>query len=170
MVTSTFDATYSVYKLTSAIDQLLFSGFGGVEITSVHSDGQITADQLIGTISEVKTSSSLDKVLRSRAVVDARPGSKITVEVTLEMPDGGSTVANLMVKAPRFGRGGIVKIRGGREDWYIRNPGSFERILRALSGGEHYDDLVVSGPGRKQVQQQPVVVDGKAFFRIRIVR
>ena len=170
MVTSTFDATYSVYKLTSAVDQLLFGGFGGVEITSIHSDGQITADQLLGTISDVKTSSSLDRALRSRYVVDARPGSKITVEVTLEMPDGGSTVANLTVKAPRFGRGGIVKIRGGREDWYVRNAGSFEQLLMALSGGEHYDDLVVSGSGRKQIQQQPVVVDGRASFRIRIVR
>jgi SpoIVB peptidase S55 len=170
MVSSTFDATYSIYKLTNAIDQLLFGAFGGVEITSVDSDGQITTDQLVGTISDVKTSSSLDRALKSRYVVDARPGSKITVEVTMEMPDGGSTVANLMVKAPRFGRGGIVKIRGGREDWYVRNPGSFEQILRALSGGEHYDDLVVRGPGRKQVQQQPVVVEGRASFRIRIVR
>lgn len=170
MVASTYDATESVYKLTSAIDQLLNGGFGGVEITSVRSEGQITAEQLTGTITRVRTSSSLDKALKSRDVIRARPGSTVTVEVTMETPDGGSTVATTTVKVPRFGSGGAVKIRGGKERWYNRRVGSFEQLLRSLSGGEHYDDLVVSGLGRRQFRQQPVVVDGKASFRVRIVR
>jgi SpoIVB peptidase S55 len=170
MIASPYDATESVYKLTSAVDQLLYSGFGDVEITSVDSEGEITADQLIGTITNVKTSSSLNPAMKSRYVVHARPGSKVNVEVTMEMPDGGTTVAAMTVRAPRFGRGGIVKVRGGREDWYARSPGSFDDLVRVLSNGEHGNDLIVSGPGQKKVQQQPVVVDGRASFRIQVVR
>jgi hypothetical protein len=170
MYASEYDATSSVYKLTSAIDQLLYGGFGGVEITSVDSTGEITSDQLVGTISDVKTSSSLDKALKHRSVIDARPGSSVKVQVTLETSEGGSTVATMSVKVPRSGGGGTANVRGGREEWYVRRPGSFGQLLNKLSGGAHYDELILSGVGAKQVQQQPVIVDGKASFRIRIVR
>ena len=170
MVASDYDATYSVYKLTSAIDQLEYSGLGNVEITSVDSTGEITADQLVGTISDVKTSSSLDKALRSRAVIDARPGSTVSVQATLETPTGVDTTATMSVKVPRFGSGGTVKVHGGRERWYVRRPGSFARLIDGLSGGEHYDELILGGVGKKQVQQQPVMVNGRGSFRIRIVR
>jgi SpoIVB peptidase S55 len=167
---SQYDATESVYKLTSAIDQLLYGRFGDVQITSVDSTGEITADQLEGTISDVKTSSSLNKTLKSRNVIRARPGSTVSVQVMLETPDGGNTTATMSVKVPRFGDGGLVTVRGGREDWYVRRPGSFARLVNRLSGGEHYDELILSGVGKKQVQQQPLAVEGKDSFRIRIVR
>ena len=170
MYASPYDATESVYKLTAAIDRLLYSGYRDVEITSVDSTGEITSDQLTGTISDVKTSSSLDKTLKGRDVVDARPGSTVRVQVTMETPDGGTTLATMTLKVPRSGDGGTVKVRGGREDWYIGRAGSFAELVKLLSGGQHYDDLIVSGVGGRRVQQQPVVVDGKATFRIRIVR
>jgi hypothetical protein len=43
-------------------------------------------------------------------------------------------------------------------------------LIDGLSGGEHYDELILSGVGKRQVQQQPVVVNGRGSFRIRIVR
>jgi hypothetical protein len=52
----------------------------------------------------------------------------------------------------------------------VRRPGSFSSLIHNLSNGEHYDELILSGVGGKQVQQQPVMVDGRAAFRIRIVR
>ena len=169
MYASEYDATETVYKLTSAIDQLIYGNFGHVEITSVDSTGEITDAQLVGTISDVKTSSSLAKALKSRSVVRARPGSRVSVQVTLETPDGGDLLATASVKVPRFGNGGTVSLRGGREDWWSRSS-SFDRLVNRLSGGEHYDELILSGLGRRQVKQQPVVVEGRASFRIRIVR
>ena len=170
MYASEYDATETVYKLTSAIDQLIYGNFGHVEITSVDSTGEITAEQLVGTISDVKTSSSLNKALKSRSVVRARPGSRVSVQVTLETPDGGGLLATASVKVPRFGNGGTVSLRGGREDWWSGRSSSFDRLVNRLSGGEHYDELILSGLGRRQVKQQPVVVEGRASFRIRIVR
>jgi SpoIVB peptidase S55 len=169
MVASTYDATESVYKLSSAVDQLMFNRFQPVEITSIDSTGEITADQLIGTITKVRTSSPLDPSLRRRYVVDARPGDLVTAEVTMTSPDGGTTVQTMKIRVPQFGRFETVRIRGGRERWYARAD-SLGELLRKLSGGEHYDDLVVTAFGRKQTTQQPVVVSGRASFNIRVVR
>jgi SpoIVB peptidase S55 len=169
MVASTYDATESVYKLSSAIDQLMFNRFEPVEITSIDSNGEITSDQLTGTITRVRTSSPLDPSLQRRNVVRARPGDRVTVEVTLTSPDGGTTVQTTKIRVPYFGHFETVTIRGGRERWYS-NANSLAALLRSLSGGEHYDDLVVSAFGRKKTTQQPVVVTGRASFTIRIVR
>jgi hypothetical protein len=84
-------------------------------------------------------------------------------------PDGGTTVQTMKIRVPQFGRFETVRIRGGRERWYARAD-SLGELLRKLSGGEHYDDLVVTAFGRKQTTQQPVVVNGRASFNIRVVR
>ena len=83
-------------------------------------------------------------------------------------PEGPDTVANFTVKVPKHASSDSVSLRGGRERWYSRHIDSLDELLDFLNGGEHADDLVVSAFGSKQLRPQPVVVDGKASFTIRV--
>jgi len=171
MWASQWDATEAVYKLVNAIDQLVYNGFEPVEITAVDSTGSITSEQLVGTITKVRTSSSLQPKLRSRGVLDVRPGERVTVEVTFSPLDGGAaTKDTFSLVVPRHGSGGKVSLRGGRESWWSSRVDSFDELLESLSGGEHYDDLVVTAFGDKLLLSQPLVVQGKASFTIHMVR
>jgi hypothetical protein len=169
IVVSEWDATESVWKLVSTIDQLLYNGFEDVQITGVDSTGVITEDRLTGKITKVRTSSSLQPSLKARDVIRARPGELVTVEVTMSSPDGTDTTTTLQIKVPRDSHGTDVSLRGGRERWYGRHIDSFEELLDFLNGGQHADDLVVKAFGRTRLLPQEIVVTGKRSFSIEVV-
>lgn len=168
-VASAWDATESVWRLVSVLDQLIFNPWEPIRITSVDTVGEVTAAQQTGEITRVRTSSPLDRQLRERDVVHARPGDRVTVEVTLDTPEGSDLVHTFTIKVPRHASSQKVKLRAGRDRWwYGEEVGSFDDLLYALNSGEHPDDLVVVAFGRTRLLRQPVVVSGKAAFRIAV--
>jgi hypothetical protein len=169
-VASPYDATESVWRLVSVLDQLIFNPWERIEITGVDTAGWITEAQLIGEITRVRVSSSLEPRLKERSEVRARPGDRVTVEVTMTSAEAPTTVETFQIKVPRRASWTDVSLRGGRERWYGRSIDSFEQLLAFLNGGTHADDLVVKAFGQTQLLQQPVLVTGKASFAISVVR
>jgi hypothetical protein len=62
-----------------------------------------------------------------------------------------------------------VAIRGGRER-YNGRADSFDELVDALSGGEHFSDLIVQAAGRTRVFDQNLMVQGRGSFRIEVAR
>jgi hypothetical protein len=63
-----------------------------------------------------------------------------------------------------------ISFRGGQVRQRI-NTGrlGFERLLRILNGGEHPNDLIVTGLGHQLVQKQDVMVKGQSSVTVRVV-
>jgi hypothetical protein len=169
LIASTYDATEALWRLINTIDQLVFQSFEEIEFTSIDTTSAVTEDQLIGEITQIRTSSSIDRKLAERGTVRAKPGERVTVEVTLASPTGdGTTVVVLTVRAPRRGDQKVA-IRGGRERYNVRAD-SFDELIEALSGGEHSSDLIVQAGGRTRVYDQDLMVQGRGSFRIEVAR
>jgi hypothetical protein len=169
---SSWSATDTVWRLADMIYSLDGNGFEHISFSSVDMSGEVTSDDLTSTIVQVRTASSLQPGLAVHDVLQARPGDKVTIEVTFRTVDGSDVVSTVSYKLPRGVSGTKqIKLRGGRESyWYGRDINSFDDMLAAMSGGEHPNDLVVSGFGRSQTHEQGVIVNGKAGFSVQIVK
>jgi hypothetical protein len=168
-----FGVPFRVFRMVDAMYELAFNPFEPIEFTSVDIGGDITEEQLVARIGRVRTSSSLQPRLASRSVLRARPGDRITIEVTLNPTEDGSTsVATMTFRLPA-GAGGrqhiSLKGGGGRPDRFQR-PRSFDDLLDALNGGDHANDLIARGFGRSVLQAQDVEVKGRASVTVQIVR
>jgi hypothetical protein len=179
MFYSDYDATMTLYKLLSTIDYLQFNEFTEginrytkVTFTSIESSGMITEQQREGDIVNVRTSSSLEPKLKSRAVTKVKAGSTLTVEVTLAPVDGSPEVVTTMdVKIPHSAKGyHTFTVRGGKDrPWFrLGDVYSFEELVAQLSGGEHRNDLIVSGPGRGGVQELDWMPKGRYYFDVQV--
>jgi hypothetical protein len=174
MFWSNYDAAVTVNKVTSALYALSFNRFAKITFTGVNVTGTITGARLEGTISRIRTSTSLQPKLRSRDVVKVRPGGKVTVEVTLApVGSGPKQVSTFTVRVPGLARGlQRVDLRGGRDRPYVsdRGAGSFGELVQILSGGEHRNDLIVSGPFGRSSFEQELMVTGRGSFALKVVR
>ncbi|HEX9121956.1 MAG TPA: hypothetical protein VF984_01145, partial [Actinomycetota bacterium] len=175
MFWSQYDASITVNKLASSLYALSFNRHTRVTFTTVHVTGSITEQRLEGVISRIRTSTSLQPALRSRNVVQVRPGGKLRVEVTFVPSDGvgPNRVGTFTVRVPSWARGmQRIELRGGRDRPYIsdRGAGSFEGLLQILSGGDHRNDLIVSGPFGRSSFEQDVIVEGRGSFALKVVR
>ena len=175
MYYSEYSAIDGAYRLLSALYQLAFNRFEDITFTGVDSTGEVTEHELVGDIVRVRTSSPLQRGLRERFELRARAGSTITVEVSLEPAEGGAPVVTaLRMKVPRWARGDErVTLRGGRARNFFfdrRGLGSFEEVLAELNGGDHPNDLIVTGLGQRIAKMLDVVVDGRASFIVHVVR
>ncbi len=173
MAYSEYDATSAAYKLVDAMYQLAFNRFQPVTFTSVHADGEISERRLEGTITRVRTASTLQPKLAERRVLRARPGTRITIETTIAPVDGGpNVVATMSMRIPAFARGvETVGLRGGTGRSRFRGRvRSFDQLLALLNGGDHPNDLVATGFGGRLIQPQDVIVKGKGSFEVQVVR
>jgi len=163
-----WDATYSIWRLTSAIDMLQFVSDAEVTFTDISTSGWITKDRLEGKIGRVRVASTMQPKLRVRGVLKAHPGDVVTVEVTYDMIDGSRTVKSVEFEVPKNVKGfRDVSLRGGHQRY--RWSDTFQEALDILNGGEHPDDLVLAGLGRYQ-WPQGLIVGGKASFTVQVVR
>lgn len=173
MFYSEWAAAYEVWKLVNAYEWLSSDRWEDVTLTGVDVTGTITHDRLEGKIARVRTSSSLQPRLAERSVLRARAGSTITVEVTFASVSGGAdTVSTFELDVPRSARGErSVSMRGGNDRGSFRGRvSSLDELILALNGGEHENDLIVTGSARKVIEEQPIIVNGKAAFTILVVR
>lgn len=175
MYYSRYSAIDGAYRLLSALYQLAFNRFEDITFTGVDSSGEITERQLVGDIVRVRTASSLQRGLRERFELKARAGSTITVKVSLEPAEGGApVVTTLRMKVPPWARGEErVTLRGGRARNFFfdrRGLGSFKELLAELNGGDHPNDLIVTGLGHRIAKTLDLVVDGRASFIVHVVR
>jgi len=173
---SNYDAFEAAYKMLNVLYLLAFNPFEHVTFTSVEATGDITTHQLVGDIVRVRTASPLQPTLRVRPVLRARPGTMITLEVTLQPVEGGSPViSTFSLRVPRGASGyEDVVVRRGRsrlsfEPSRKEGGGSFDELVAGLNGGEHPNDLIVSGFGRTLVQQQDMIVQGRSTVTIKVI-
>jgi len=172
MAYSEYDATSAAYKLTEAMYQLAFNRFEPVTFTSVHAEGEISARKLVGTITRIRTASTLQPALAERRVLRARPGTRITIETTLTPADGGpNVVATMHLRVPVWARGvETVGLRGGTGRSRVRGRvRSFDQLLALLNGGGHPNDLIATGFGTRLIQAQDLIVKGKGSFDVSVV-
>jgi SpoIVB peptidase S55 len=170
---STYDAFEGIYKLSSAMYQLAFNRFEDVTFTSVETDGSVTAERLEGKISRVRTSSRIQPSLRSRGMQRVAPRGTVKVEVSLEPFGGGPSVpVTFTMRAPAQPGYYGVRLRGGRDRFFVneRHLRSLDELLDALSGGEHGNDLIATGLGRRVTTTADLMVTGKRFFTVQVVR
>jgi SpoIVB peptidase S55 len=171
---SSYDAFQAAYKLLGALYQLAFNPFERITFTGVSATGDITTHQLVGDIARVRTASTLQPALRVRPTLRARPGTAITIEVTLQPVEGGApVVSTFSLRVPRGASGfARVVVRRGSSRVSFEPPkegGSFDDLLATLNNGEHPNDLVVSGFGRTLLQQQDLVVQGRSVVAVDVV-
>ncbi|MGH2658712.1 MAG: SpoIVB peptidase S55 domain-containing protein [Actinomycetota bacterium] len=174
MYYSRYSAIDGSYRLLSSLYQLAFNRFEDITFTGVDSSGEITERELVGDIARVRTASSLQRGLRERFELKAKPGSTITIEVSLEPAEGGHPiVTTVKMRVPWRARGDErVTLRGGRARRFFdrRGLGSFKEVLAELNGGDHPNDLIVTGLGRRISKMLDLVVDGRASFIVHVVR
>jgi len=169
MTSSEWDASETIWRMVYAIDSLQFNGFEDVTFTDISTTGSITVERLEGDIGRVRVASTTQPKLRARDLLKARPGDVVTIEITFEKPEG-ETVSTVEFEVPKNAKGTLeVSLRGGRERYRYR-VNSFDELLDMLSGGEHPNDLVVSGVGRALRFEQGVIVHGKDRFWVEVVR
>ena len=169
MASSEWDASETIWRMVYAIDQLQFNGFEDVTFTDISTTGSITVERLDGQIGHVRVASTTQPKLRARDLLKARPGDVVTIEITFEKPEG-ETVSTVEFEVPKKAKGTLeASLRGGKERNRYR-VNSFDELLDMLSGGEHPNDLVVSGVGRALRFEQGVVVRGRDRFWVKIVR
>ena len=170
---STYDAFEGIYKLSSAMYQLAFNRFEDVTFTSVETLGSVTAEQLEGKIGLVRTSSGIQPSLRSRGVQRVAPGGRVKVEVSLQPFGGGASVpVTFTMRAPAQPGYYDVRLRGGRDRFGVneRNLSSFDELVKALSSGEHGNDLIASGLGARVSTAASLMVTGKGYFTVQVIR
>jgi SpoIVB peptidase S55 len=169
-----YGAAYGVSRMAEMMYALVYNNFEPIDFTDVDLTGTITGEDLTSRIATIKVSSPLQPQLRARNVVRARPGDTLTFEVTLDRVEADtSTTATVKLKVPRWARGfDRISFAGGRGrlDVYDRDVGSFEQLLSRLNGGDHLNDLIVRGLGRKILQAQDVEVTGKGSVTVKVVR
>lgn len=174
MAFSEYGAAYEAYPMANAIYALAFNRFEDVAITGVDMTGEITEDNLTAQIERVRVSSSLQRALQERGLVRAKPGDRLTIEVTLDPFDSDTdVVATVRFRIPQGARGTQeIRIAGGRGriDAFGRHIRSLDDLIAALEGGDHRNDLIVRGFGTSVTQVQDVIVDGKAGFTVQVVR
>jgi len=169
---SGYDAFRAAYRLVNALYRLAFNRAEEITFTSVEASGEITDQQLVGEIVRVRTSSSLQCALRDRPVVKAKRGSRITLEVMLRPAGGGRPeTATFRMRVPHradsFER---ISFRGGRARQRIDRHLGFKQLVAILNGGEHPNDLIAAGLGRRLVRKQDVVVAGQVAVTVKVVR
>lgn len=165
-------AAAEAWRVPDALYALAFNEFEPVAITSVSMEGAITEEDLTSQIVRVRVSSPLQRSLKERGVVKARPGDRIRVEVTLDPVERETyVVTELSLKVPRGARGfEQVRLSGGRGRFDHFGMGSLDDLIAFLSSGDHRNDLIVKGLGPRVVQAQEVIVTGRAGFAVQIVR
>jgi hypothetical protein len=169
---SDHDATRALYKMVDQLFAIAFNRYEDVTFTDVTMTGSVTAGDLESQITRLRTSSSVQPKLRSRAVQKVRSGKPLTIEVTLS-PTVGSDATGKRVKVQAVIHAGKglygVEVRGGKRRSYVdRRAGSFDALLAQLNASESPNDLVVTG-GLRGVFPQDVIVHGKASFKIEVV-
>jgi hypothetical protein len=170
---SSYDAFEGLYKLSSAMYQLAFNRFEDVTFTSVETDGSVTAERLEGKIGQVRTSSAIQPSLGSRGVQRVAPHGTVKVEVTLQPFGGGPSVpVTFTMRAPARPGYYDVRLRGGRDRFFVneRHLRSLDQLLDALSGGEHRNDLIATGLGRRVTTTADLMVTGKRVFTVQVIR
>lgn len=171
---STYDATSGAWELYRALYLISFNKLEDVTFTGIQADGYITELRQEAKIVRVLSSSSLQPELRERSVLQARPGSTITLQVVLEPAEGGDDLtADLAMKVPGGARGRQpLMFRGGRPPRFTspRGLGSFDELLDQLNSGDHAFDLIVDGLGTTEVLPQDTIVKGEAFLTVSVVR
>jgi hypothetical protein len=167
-----YGAAYGTFRLAEIMYALVYNEFEQISFTGVNVTGSITGEDLTTRIARVRVASPLQPGLKTRSVVRAEPGDKIRVEVTLERTDGGpDTVANLTLRVPAGARGFQgVRLAGGKGRLDVGRAGSFGALVRALSGGDHRNDLIARGLGRSVSKALDVEVGGRASFAVQVVR
>lgn len=167
-------AAYGAYRMSEMLNALAYNEFESIAFTSVDLRGTITREDLTARISRIRTSSPLQPALKVRNVLRASPGDRITIEVTLDrVRSDASTVATIRLRVPRGARGSArITLSGGRGRLSVDRggAGSFGELLRGLNGGDHLNDLIARGFGRKTLQAQDVQVRGKRYVAVAIVR
>jgi hypothetical protein len=171
LLASPYSAFDGIYKMTSAMYTLAFNRFEGVTFTSVDTVGTVTEQRLEGEITGVRTASDLQPSLRSRGVQKVPANGTVTVEVTIDPLEPGAKV-RVFFELRAGGRSGydVVKIRGGREQFYVNKRGlaSFEELIEELSGGSHANEIVAKGLG-KAVIGTDLMVKGKESFTVKVI-
>jgi hypothetical protein len=167
-----YGAAYGVYRMAEILYALVYNDFEQIQFTGVDVEGTITGDDLTARIGRIRASSPIQPALKARSVLRAGPGDRVTIEVTLERTDGGpSAVAVLKLRVPRRARGfEQVRLSGGRGRTDYRGLNSFDELLIALGGGEHLNDLIATGLGRRVSDAQDVEVRGKGWVTIKVIR
>ena len=169
MNSAEWDATESLWRLVSAVDMLQFVEDADVTFTGISTSGWITRDRLEGKIDLVRVASTTQPKLRVRDLVKAHPGDVVTVEVTFDALEGDDVVTTVQFEVPMNVRGTRqILLRGGRDRY--RWSTSLQEVLDTLNGGEHTDDLVVTGLGGRNQWPQGLVVSGKHRFWVQVVR
>jgi hypothetical protein len=166
------DAFQASYHLENALYGLVFSRSEDITFTSIRATGEITEHQLVGDIVRVRSASSLQRGLRQRAVLKAKAGTKITLEVTLQPIEGGHPErATVRFRIPHRAAGfERISLRGGKDRQRINTSRmGFDKLLALLNGGEHPNDLIATGLGRELIRRQDLVVEGHATVTVRVV-
>jgi hypothetical protein len=168
---SSYAAAESVWRISDAMYALVYNEFEPVTFTGVEMSGAVSEHDLTSTISRIRVASTTQPTLRSRGVLKAAPGDKVTVEVTFHPVDGEDVTGVVKFRVPGNAKGTQnVTLRGGHERYH---PGgdSLDELIASLNGGaEHPNDLVLRAFGRTHIQQQDVIVTGSSSFQVRIVR
>jgi hypothetical protein len=166
------DAFQAGHHLQNALFGLAFNRSEDITFTSIRATGQITEHQLVGDIVRVRSASSLQRGLRERAVLKAKAGSRIILEVTLQPLEGGQPErATVRFRIPHRATGlERISLRGGKARQRINTSRmGFDKLLALLNDGEHPNDLIVTGLGRQLVQKQDIVVEGEAAVTVKVV-
>jgi hypothetical protein len=173
MAYSPYSGANEAWSVASMLYTLAFNGFENIEFTGVDMTGQITNENLTSQIERIRVSSPLQRTLQERSVLRARPGDRVTIEVTLNPIDRDTNiVTELMFRVPGSARGFAgIRISGGRGRFdYRQEIGSLDDLIAVLNGGDHANDLIVRGLGQTITQVQDVIVRGRAGFTIQVVR
>jgi hypothetical protein len=165
-----YDATSALYKLLNQLYAIALNRYEDVTFTDVSLQGSITADQLESNITRIRTSSSVQRNLRTRSVQKVKAGSRLTIAVTLEPVDGSDKQVVKLKTRVEAGRGTYgVDLRGGTRRYPIdERAGSFDALLAELNDSEIPNQIVVSG-GVSGLFTQGVIVRGHGAFKIQVV-
>lgn len=145
---SSFSAAGEAYRMVDAMYELAY-GDEDIAFTSVKMTGSITEENLTSRIVGLRVSSPVQRSLRSRDVVLARPGDVVRVEVTLDPVDGPRFAVTTKVRVPENAHG--------------------VRRVDVSGGGAHADDMIVRGSPAASLRGLDVIVRGNAHFLIRVV-
>lgn len=166
-----YGAAGEAWRVADTLYALAFNTFEPIALTSISMEGSITEEDLTSRIVRIRVSSPLQRSLKERGVIRARPGDRVRIEVTLDPIERQTdVVAELTLRVPRGARGlPRVRLSGGRGRLDY-GAGSFDELIAGLNGGDARNELIVTGLGRRIVLPQDVIVTGRGGFRVRIVR
>ncbi len=175
---SPYDVTgYASYQLLIALYLLQFNQFGEkITINSVSGTGYTTEQDLHANIVDVKTSTKLQPVFRSRNVVKVHRGGLINMQVTLAPFGGGADqVVPMEIRVPRGASGeGTLSIKGtgikGQRYLSFRGAGSFEEVIAQIERySNRFNNIDASLFGRRATVSPEFIVLGRSGFQVRVV-